>query len=45
MIPDLNSTPWWVAGALVAFLLGLMVWFLIYRWRRDPARRRAGGGR
>ncbi len=44
MIPDFNSPPWWVAAAFVAFLLGLMVWFPIYYWRRDRARRRAGRG-
>jgi hypothetical protein len=44
MIPDFNSPPWWVAAAFVAFLFGLMVWFPIYYWRRDRARRRAGRG-
>ncbi|MEP6995069.1 MAG: hypothetical protein ABI968_11150 [Acidobacteriota bacterium] len=45
MIPDFNGPPWWIAGAFVAFLLGLMVWFPIYYLRKDRARRRLGGDR
>jgi hypothetical protein len=39
MVPDLNSPPWWFAAAFVAVLAGLMIWFPVYYWRKDRARR------
>ena len=39
MIPDIGSPPWFLLGVFVTVALGLMVWFPIYYWLRDRARR------
>jgi hypothetical protein len=41
---DLTDPPWLVVIAFVAVHLGLIVWFPVYYWRKDRARRRAAGG-
>ncbi len=39
---DLSNPVWWLAGLFVLLLFGLMVWFPVYYWRKDRARRQAG---
>ena len=41
---DLTDPPWLVALALMAVLLSLVVWFPVYYWRKDRARRRVSKG-
>lgn len=42
---DLTDPPWLVAIAFFLVLVGLMVWFPIYYWRKDRARRHQAEGR
>jgi hypothetical protein len=36
---DLTDPPWLQAVALFLALVGLMIWFPIYYWRKDRQRR------
>ncbi len=40
---DFSGPPWWIAGAFMVVVLALIVWFPIYYWRKDRARRKAAG--
>jgi hypothetical protein len=44
VIPDFNHPVWWLAAVFVLFLFGLMVWFPVFYWWKDRARRRSVGG-
>jgi hypothetical protein len=42
---DFSDPPWLVLIAFVVLLLGLMVWFPVYSWRKDRKRRSSSVGR